>query len=77
MQNKLSDLNNHLFAEMERLGNEDLSAEELTTEIERARAITVVASKIIDNANLVLKAEIAKGEYLSSGEFKIPKMLGE
>ena len=57
MNNKLIDLNNHLFAEMERLGDEELSGDTLIQEIERARAITGVASQIIANGNLVLKAE--------------------
>ena len=56
MKNKLEDLNNHLFAELERLGEEDLSEEELAMEINRAKAITEVAEQIIGNGNLVLKA---------------------
>ena len=36
MKNKLVDLNNHLFAEMERLSDEDLQGDELTAEIDRA-----------------------------------------
>lgn len=54
MQNKLTDLNNHLFAQFERLNSEDLSAEDMEKEIQRARAITGVASQIIANGNLVL-----------------------
>lgn len=46
MKNKLSDLNNHLFAQLERLGEEGLSAE----------AITGLAEQIIRNADLQLKA---------------------
>ena len=55
VKNKLTDLNNHLFAELERLGDEDLSAEDLSAEIDRAKAIANVSEKIIDNAALVLK----------------------
>lgn len=75
MKNKLTDLNDHLFAELERLGEEDLSSEELQQELSRAKAITDVAGAVIDNAALVLKAEIAKGEYMSAKEFSLPKML--
>ena len=65
MKNTLGDLNNHLFAEIERLGDEDLKNDELKEEIERARAISNVSTKIIENANLVLQAEKFKDERLS------------
>ena len=39
MNNKLSDLNNHLFAELERLSDEELNEDELKSEIGRAKAI--------------------------------------
>ena len=35
-RNTLMDLNNHLFAELERLGDEDLSQEELEKEISKS-----------------------------------------
>lgn len=56
MKNKLTDLNNHLFAEIERLGDEDLTGTELQSEIHRAKAICDVASQIISNGRLVLEA---------------------
>ena len=59
MKNKLSDLNNHLFAELERLGDEDLTEEQLKAEVVRAEAITSIAEQIISNANLALKAHWA------------------
>jgi hypothetical protein len=76
VKNKLSDLNNHLFAELERLGDEELSGEALTEEIERARAITGVAAQIINNGSLVLKAATAKRDAISA-DFKTPQMLIE
>ncbi|WP_423186809.1 hypothetical protein ACO1PK_00920 [Alishewanella sp. d11] len=57
MKNKLSDLNNHLFAQLERLGNEALTGEELAKEIERSNAITSLAKEVISNARLVLDAQ--------------------
>jgi len=75
MKNKLTDLNNHLFAQLERLGDEDLSGEKLNEELNRAKAITAVASQVIANGNLALKAEIAKSDYLSAASFKPPEML--
>lgn len=56
MKNKLTDLNNHLFAELERLGDEELSDEALDKEIARAKGIAEISEKIISNANLTLKA---------------------
>ena len=62
MQNKLSDLNNHLFAQLERLGDEELSGDELSSEIARAKAVTVVAEQVIASRALALKAHIAAYE---------------
>lgn len=73
MKNKLGDLNDHLFAEIERLGDEDLSGEALTQEIARSKAVSNVASHIINNAALVLKAKISINENLIKDP---PKMLG-
>ena len=56
MKNKLADLNNHLFAQLERLSDESLSDERIAQEVERAGAITDVAEQIIRNADLQLKA---------------------
>jgi len=36
MKNKLGDLNNHLFAALERLNDESLSVEQIETEAKRA-----------------------------------------
>ena len=75
MQNTLGDLNNHLFAELERLNNEDLTPEELDTEISRAHAVQSVATSIISNARTVLDAQKFQDEKLGTGE--IPRMLGD
>lgn len=56
MKNKLTDLNNHLFAQLERLGEEGLSSEAIADEVKRAAAISDVADQIIRNADLQLKA---------------------
>jgi len=56
MKNKMSDLNEHLFAQLERLGDEDLAAEQIETEARRADAIVSVAEQVVRNADLQLKA---------------------
>lgn len=74
MQNTLGDLNNHLFAQLERLSDEDIVGEKLTEEIERAKAVTIVATKIIANGSLVLQAQKFHTEYKSK-DLQKPKML--
>lgn len=74
MKNTLGDLNNHLFAQLERLSEEDLIGEKLKEEITRAKAVTNVANQIINNANIVLKAKEIQAEYYQNDE-KMPRML--
>lgn len=74
MRNTLGDLNNHLFAELERLGDEELTGEELEKEIRRASAISTVSKNIIANANVLLQAaKFKEVEMMKSDE--MPKML--
>ena len=80
MKNTLGDLNNHLFAQLERLSDEDLKGDQLKEEMARAKAVTGLASQIVANGQLVLKARQLQLEYAdeddgSGGEKKMPKML--
>lgn len=74
MKNTLGDLNNHLFAELERLGDEGLTGDELNEELTRAESIVRVSSSIISNASLVLQAEKFKDQKMDA-DLKTPKML--
>lgn len=74
MKNTLSDLNNHLFEQMERLNDDDLNSDELDREIKRAKAMTDVSSQIIENAALGLSAEKLRAEY-GNREIHLPGML--
>lgn len=55
MKNRLTDLNDHLFAQMERLGDEDLKGDDLKEEIERADSMARIATQIVQNNNVILK----------------------
>lgn len=56
MKNRLTDLNNHLFAQLERLSEEGLTPEKIEQEVSRTEAIVSVAEQIVRNADLQLKA---------------------
>lgn len=63
MKNKLTDLNDHLFAQLERLGDENLSPEQIEKEAARAEAIVKVSDQIISGANLKLQAAKIMAEH--------------
>lgn len=56
MKNKITDLNNHLFSQLEKLLDEDLTDEELNREIKRANAVSGIAANIIESNAISLKA---------------------
>ena len=66
MKNKLMDLNNHLFEQLERLNDEELKGDGLETEMNRAKAIAKLAQSIINNGDLMLRAHKQYTEYGSS-----------
>lgn len=72
-RNKLTDLNNHMFEQLERLNDDDLSSDELDREIKRAKAMSGIASNIISNATLALEAQQYLDEY--SGRANVPEMI--
>jgi hypothetical protein len=70
MKNKISDLRNHMFAQLERLSNEDLSPEDMQKEIERAKAISEVGKVIVESAKTqVLFAKLTKRKNEEPVEF--------
>ena len=72
MKTKLTDLNDHLFAQLERLGK-DLEPDELEKEITRSKAMCGISAQIISNADLALRAHTS----LNTGMNRpAPKMLG-
>lgn len=55
-KNKISDLNDHLFEQLERLNDDTLTGEELDQELKRATGMSNIAEKIIENGKLALQA---------------------
>lgn len=72
MKNKLTDLNDHLFAQLERLSDESLSAEDIAKEVTRAQAVVDVADCIVSNASVQLKAVQLAADH--GGFVKVPFM---
>ncbi len=72
MRNTLNDLNNALFEQLERLQDDEAMKDEAAfeKEITRSKAITNIASQIIQNGNLSLKACQYAAEY--GGDAKKP-----
>ena len=75
MKNKITDLNNHLFAQLERLSDEKLKGEKLTEEIKRSEAVTDVARSIIAGGELTVKAAVAMSTKIDQS-IQLPNMLG-
>lgn len=73
MKNKLSDLNDHLFAQLERLSDEGLSEEDIKKEASRAEQVVAVADKIIANAAVQLKAVQLFADH--GGRITLPQAL--
>ena len=77
VKNTAVDLQNFLFGQLERLDNPELTPEELEREIARSKSMCDVAGKIIDQANLALRAEELKCEYaLKDNERPLAGYLG-
>ena len=74
MKNKLIDLNDHLFAQLERLNDETLDSKKLSSEIQRGKVMAQVAREVINNAALALEAH--KFEREIRGRSTAPAMLG-
>ena len=52
MKNKLPDLRNHLFEQLERLNDPDITNEELEKEVFRADAMNGISKQIIESAKV-------------------------
>lgn len=75
IKNTLGDLNNHLFAQLERLGDEELKGDELEEEIRRSEAMANIGEQIIRNGELQLKAMRHMDEYGYNSKKIVPEMM--
>lgn len=82
-KNKLSDLNNHLFEQLERLNDEQLSNEDLEKEMKRAKSMGEIATNIIeinrismDAIRLVAKGDIGYKDLPAEIDTVKPKQIG-
>lgn len=70
MKNKITDLNDHLFAQLERLNDENLKGEELKGEIDRSKAMAQIATQIVNGAKTTIDAM----KLMSKGEINEPRL---
>lgn len=76
MKNKITDLNNHLFVQLERLNDEELKGEHLKQEIDRSKAMANIATQIVNSQKTTLDAM----KLVASGKVSAPlisKMIGQ
>lgn len=73
MKNQINDLRNHMFAQLERLGNENITKEELKSEIKRAQAISEVGKVIVESA----KTQVLYAKFANKREEDPDRFLSE
>lgn len=71
----LSELNKHLFAQLDRLSNNELKGDALKEEVSRAGAVNEICKSVIENANLQLQATKLVAEYrgMKEGAESLPE----
>lgn len=70
VRNKMEDLNNILFEQLERLNDDSLNLDE---ELKRAKAISTVSDKLIQSADLQFRVMQLRADM--TGEVDTPEML--
>lgn len=76
MSNNLTDLNTHLFEQLNRVGKEDLSSDDLAREVQRSEAMVSIAGQVLKGAALSLEAAKLEQSVREDGiALKMPTML--
>lgn len=76
MKNTLTDLNNYLFEQLERLNDDDLTEEQLERELKKTDSIVKVSDKIIQNGELAFRTMKHMDEYgYQTEKHSVPPML--
>lgn len=75
MKNTLGDLNNHLFAQLEKINDDELSGDALDAEIKRTEAMAKISEQIIKTGELQFKAMQHMDEYGYERKKAVPEML--
>lgn len=71
-RNKINDLRNHLFAQLERLSEDEMTPEQLDIEIKKSKATALISQQILNSAKLeieYLKVQTKAGERVSGPKF--------
>lgn len=76
MKNTLLDLNNHLFEQLERLTDDELTDEQIEREIKKTDAVVKIADKIIESGQLAFRTMQHMDEYgYGNANRSVPTML--
>lgn len=76
MKNRLTDLNDILFAQLERLTDDDLSTEQIAQEVERTQSVVQIADRIVNTAQLQLNAARLIADHGGRLGERLPNSLG-
>ena len=76
MKNTLTDLNNYLFEQLERLNDDELTGDELEKQLKKTDTIVKISEKIIQNGELAFKTMQHMDNYgYNAKDRTIPAML--
>lgn len=68
-------LSGYLYDQLERLNDPELDDDGIKREVVRAQAMSSLAARLVDNAEVALKVQQFKNGVLEP-DYEVPKMLG-